>query len=276
MTSLGEPQQSTVPFAMRTDPGTQRPANEDSCGSYVEAPTRLLVAVADGVSGEEGGEIASQTAIEVTLRTFQESPAAWGVGKRLYRAVQQANIEIHDRALVVTELRGMSTTLTAIALDGGIVHAAHVGDSRLYLIRAAQITQKTRDHTVPAARRRMGLMSAKRAEEHPDKSTLTRCLGRELIAAVDRITFPVSRGDALLLCSDGLYNVLRDEELRDTTAGREPTDSCRALIEMANSRGTPDNLTVAIVTPTAEAAESRPGWRDSLARLLGRRGAGQS
>ena len=264
--------QSEIPFAMQTDPGTERGENEDSCGSYVESPTRVLLAVADGVGGEEGGEIASRAAIEVTLRAFRESPVEWGVAKRLYRAVQQANIEIHDRALVVTELRGMSTTLTAVVLDDGMLHAAHVGDTRLYLIRDQGITQKTMDHTVLARRQRIGLVSAKRAQEHPERSTLTRCLGRELIAAVDRITFPVARGDVLLVCSDGLYNVLTDDEIRDGALNADPVQACRALIETANTRGAPDNLTVAVVLATAEARENRTGWRDTLARLLGRSG----
>ena len=110
--------------------GTERGDNEDACGWYVESQTHVLVAVADGVSGEAGGEIASRTAIDVTLRAYKESSASWGALKRLYRAAQQANIEIHDRALVVTELRRMATTLTAAVVEGGMVHAAQCGDSR--------------------------------------------------------------------------------------------------------------------------------------------------
>src|SRR5580693_10214917 len=169
-----------VRFATLSDCGTERGNNEDACGTYVANPTHVVLAVADGVSGEEGGEIASRAAVDVTLRAYKESPASWGPLRRLYRAAQQANIEIHDRALVVTELRRMSTTLTAIAVDGGMLHAAHVGDTRLYLIRGGTISQKTKDHTVAANRQRLGLMSAKRARNHPERSTLTRSVGREL------------------------------------------------------------------------------------------------
>jgi serine/threonine protein phosphatase PrpC len=258
-------------FATLSDPGTERGNNEDACGTLVESPTHVLVAVADGVSGEEGGEIASRAAVDVTLRAYKESPASWGPLRRLYRAAQQANIEIHDRALVVTELRRMSTTLTAIAVDGGMVHAVHVGDSRLYLIRGDTIVQKTKDHTVAAERRRVGLISAERAKAHPDRSVLTRSLGRELIAAVDRLSFPVGGGDTLVLCSDGLYNVLEDNEVRDALAADDPEAACKALVDGANARGTPDNLTVGIVKVAGPAAEPQAsGLRGLVNKWLGR------
>jgi protein phosphatase len=259
-----------VRYALSSDTGTEREHNEDACGSYEETPTHVLVTVADGVSGEEGGEIASQTAIEVTLRTYKESPVSWGPAKRLYRAVQQANIEIHDRALVVTELRRMSTTLTAIVIDNGILHAAHVGDTRLYLIRGGTITQKSKDHTVAAGRQRMGLSRSKGAKHYVERSTLTRSVGRELIVAVDRITFALAGGDVLLVCSDGLYNVLEDDELRDAAAGDDPQANCAAMIRVANERGTADNLTAAVVRVTGSAPRpvGHEGWRGLLARLV--------
>jgi PPM family protein phosphatase len=260
-----------VHFATLSDSGTERGNNEDACGAYTEDPTHVVVAVADGVSGEEGGEIASRTAIDVTLRAYAESAAKWGAPKRLYRAAQQANIEIYDRAIVVTELRRMSTTLTAIVVEGGMVHAAHVGDSRLYLIRDDGIAQRTKDHTVTGEKRRMGLLSAERAKHHADRSVLTRSLGRELIAAVDRITFPITGGDTLLICSDGLYNVLEDDEIRGIASNKDPPLACRHLVDAANARGTPDNLTVAVVQITGDPPDNQaPGLRERIAKLLGR------
>lgn len=257
-------------LATATDAGTERHNNEDFCATFVESDLRALVAVADGVSGEEGGEIASRTAVEVTVRAYRESSAAWDVAKRLHRAVQQANIDIHDRALVVTELRRMASTLTALVVDGPMVHVAHVGDSRLYLIRGGTIVQKTKDHTVAAERRRLGVISAERAKEHPGRSVLTRSLGRELIAAVDRIAFPVASGDSLVLCSDGLYNVLDDEEIREIAAGKPPQAACKNLLEAANERGTPDNLTAAVVRVTGTVGEPPLGGvRTLVSKLLG-------
>lgn len=256
--------------AALSDKGTERPHNEDACGVHVESTVHALIVVADGVSGMEGGEIASRTAVEVTLTAYRESPSTWGTAKRLYRAVQRANIEIHDRALVVTELRGMSTTLTAVVVDGGIAHAVHVGDSRLYLLRGGRMLQKTKDHTVAAEKRRLGLVSAERYLDHPDRSTLTRSLGRELIAAIDRLSFPLGHGDTLLLCSDGLYNVLSHDRLCEATTGDDPHAVCRRLIDAANALGTPDNLTAAVVRVTSPPPASAPsGWRALVTKVLG-------
>lgn len=238
---------SLFDIAALTDVGTEREHNEDCCGTFLEGPRTAVAAVADGVSGTVAGEEASQKAIEVTLRAFQEQGRDVPIGKRLVQAVQQANIEIYDRALIVPELRGMSTTLTAIAVDGSDLMAAHVGDSRLYLLRDGRITQLTKDHTVTAERVRLGVMSEKKARLHPDRSTLTRSLGRELIVAVDRIQTRVVTGDALILCSDGLYNVLEAEEMTALVAGRDAVAGARALVAAANARGTNDNLTVALV-----------------------------
>ncbi len=255
---------------MLSDQGTERENNEDACGSYVESPSSVLVVVADGVSGHEGGEVASQTAVDVTIRAYRESPPAWGPAKRVHRAVQQANIEIHDRALVVTELRRMATTVTAVVACDGVVHAAHVGDSRLYLVRDGIIVQKSQDHTVVAERVRLGTLRAKRAKDHADRSILTRSVGPELIAAIDRISFPLVKNDVLLVCTDGLYNVLADEELRDGVMAGEPPAACRALIDEANSRSTADNLTLAVLQVLTETPEPPPPrWRSVLGRLLG-------
>src|SRR2546429_2320828 len=134
--------------------GTGRDHNEDYCGVLVESDTRGLAGVADGVSGSEGGETATRMAIEVTLRAWRELPADLPQVKRLMRAVQQANIEVHELSLFVPELRGMASTLTFVALDRGEMIAAHVGDSRLYLVREGTAVQLTKDHTVAAERQR--------------------------------------------------------------------------------------------------------------------------
>jgi protein phosphatase len=143
-----------------------------------------------------------------------------------------------------------------------------VGDSRLYLVRDRQIVQKTKDHTVAGERARLGL--GQRSKGHPDRSTLTHSLGRELIAAIDRITFPLIKDDVLLVCSDGLYNVLEDREIVELVAGRDPGEACHELIRAANARGTPDNLTAAMVRVTTETPAAPAGWRSVFGRLLGR------
>jgi PPM family protein phosphatase len=235
-----------------SDTGNERPNNEDAHGHFVENDKSLVFAVADGVGGWEGGEMASAMAIEVTLDAYRTSPTEWGARKRLLRAAQRANIEIHDRAIVVPELARMATTLTAVSIDNGILNAAHVGDCRLYLARDGHVVQLSKDHT--AAGR-----------------TLTRCLGPELIVAVDRITTPLVEGDVVLVCSDGLYTTLEDDELERCTRGADAATACRALVETANERGTVDNLTAAIVRITGPTpAKNLPtGWRKRFQSLFG-------
>lgn len=256
--------------AVLSDIGNERSNNEDFVGYSFEPPASLVMAVADGVGGAEGGELASKIAVESTLSTFREQSPSVPTEKRLYRAAQQGNIEIYDKAIVVTELRNMATTLTAIALEGGLLHAAHVGDSRLYLIHEQRLTQITKDHTVIAARVRKKAMSTEKARSHPDHGVLTRSLGRELIAAVDRITLPVYEGDTLILCTDGLYNTLSEKDLVDIGKGSHSQAICRQLIDQANSRGTGDNLTVAVcrIVGPLPAQDEATHWVDRLRSWL--------
>jgi PPM family protein phosphatase len=259
-------------LALLTDVGTNRPNNEDCCGHFIESPDSVVFAVADGVGGYEGGEIASRMAIDITLEAYRESPIAWGASKRLHRAIQRANIEIHDKALIVPELRRMATTLTAVAVDKGMLSAVHVGDCRLHLIRNSQLTQISKDHTMVADRVRMGVMSAERAKNHPERGMLLRSLGHELIASVDRISMPLIERDRLILCSDGLYHVLETHELEALTRDCDAETGCRKLIDTANERGTADNLTCAVFKMTAPTghAPAAGGWRDRLRGLFGR------
>jgi serine/threonine protein phosphatase PrpC len=265
-----QPAECTFELALLSDVGTDRPDNEDFCGHFIESPVSAIFAVADGVGGYEGGEIASRMAIETTLAAYRDSPPAWGAAKRLQRAVQQANIEIHSRALSVPELRRMATTLTAAVIDRGALTIGHVGDCRLYLLRHGKVNQMTKDHTWVGERVRMGLMTSAQARAHPERSALNRSVGRELIVAVDRISMALKQGDRLILCSDGLYNVLDEAELERITQEGSAEEVCRELIEKANSRGTADNLTVAflkMIGPTPNVApEASSGI---VARLMG-------
>jgi PPM family protein phosphatase len=260
--------------ALLTDVGTNRDSNEDSCGHWVESEDTVLFAVADGIGGYEGGEVASEMAIDVTLEAYRESPPAWGPAKRLQRAVQRANIEIHNRALTVPELRRMGTTLTAAVVSNGTLFAAHVGDCRLYLIRHGRVRQITKDHTAVQERVRMGLMTASQARNHPERSALTRSVGHELIVSVDRISLGLEKDDRLILCSDGLHGVLEDRELEHTVRGLSAEAACRRLIEIANQRGTADNLTVAVFTMQAETGNKSSARRGLWERVLGWLGRG--
>ena len=265
---------SDFDLALLTDTGTNRPDNEDACGHFIDGQRAALFAVADGIGGYEGGEVASRMAVDITLESYRESPPAWGAGKRLQRAAQRANIEIHNRAIAVPELRRMGTTLTAAVVEAGMLYAAHVGDCRLYLARRGRLTQITKDHTVVGERVRMGLMSAARARSHPERSVLNRSLGHELIVSVDRISMPLVRDDRLLLCSDGLYGVLEEREMELLLRSEPAAAACSALIEAANARGTADNLSAAVFVMRAETGHlegAGGGWRARWTRWFGRR-----
>jgi PPM family protein phosphatase len=258
-------------FAL-SDVGTEREHNEDACAVRVEPGGAAVVVVADGVSSGPSGELASQLAVEVVLRDFGEEPGR-PAAQRLYRAVQQANIEIYDKAVTVPELRGMCTTLTALAVEAGELTAVHVGDSRLYLVRDGLAIQLSKDHTVAAEKVRMGVLSPEKARTHPDKSTLTRSVGRELIVNRDRLSRALQAGDVLLLCTDGLHNVLPDEVLAEVAAGAPDSQAaCRSLVERANALTTPDNLTVAVVRVLGAPPRPppRPGLGARLRKLLAR------
>ena len=268
------PASTGIDLAALSDVGTERDHNEDACGTLLSNRSAVL-AVADGVSSSQGGEVASQMAIEVLLRAFGEEPDDRPAGQRLYRAVQQANIEVYDRSIAVPELHGMATTLLALAVERGGLTAVHVGDSRLYLWREGRTLQLTKDHTLAAERMRMGVLSAEKARVHPDKSVLTRSVGRELIVNRDRISQPLAAGDVLVACSDGLYNVLEDQEIGALAAeARNAAAACRALVEAANRRGTGDNLTAGVLRVTgdlsAAAAPPPAGLVGRLRRLVGR------
>lgn len=261
-------------LALHTEAGTKREGNEDSCGQLVENGSTVVFVVADGVGGYEGGEIASAMAVETTLEAFRASSPDLGAPKRLHRALQQANIEIHNRALTVPELRRMATTATAVAvsLNEGMLYGVHCGDCRLYLVRDRKIEQLTRDHTVIGERVRMGLISAERARNHPDRSALSRAIGQDLIPSIDRLTTPLQQHDRLILCSDGLWSVLPDVEIEGLTRECDAATACRRLIDTANARGTPDNLTAAVFTLLIESPNVavRRGWRERIAGMFGR------
>jgi PPM family protein phosphatase len=243
-------EQALFEVAALSHAGRVRETNEDSCATFVNDLGVGLV-VADGVSSFHGADEASRIAVEVTLQVLLEQEDSVRLDKRLHRAVQQANIAIYNRAMVVPELRSMATTLTAVVLAQGKLYGAHVGDCRLYVLREGQLLQLTRDHTVTAERTRLGVMSKERARNHPDRSTLTRSVGRELIARVDQLAAPIYAQDVLVLCSDGLYNVVEDAEIARLSAAVSAETACRSLIDAANERGSPDNVTAAVARVTA-------------------------
>jgi len=248
-----------IDFFQTSDVGCVREINEDAVGHWPH-DDGMVFAIADGLGGAEAGEVASALALELLSQELARSPRSWSVAKRLRRAFHAANLEIYSKAIAVPELRGMGTTLTATALFGATVVTAHVGDTRLYLLRAGKLTQLTKDHTWVAEQVQYGLISMEQARTHPRRNVLTRCLGRELIVGVDLLTLDARPGDLLLHCSDGVHGLIEDREMIPLLP-EGPEAACRELIELARSRGAPDNVSVQVAAVRdCPPAAARPRW----------------
>lgn len=233
----------------RTDVGRGRPENEDSL--LVDA-AHGLYAVADGMGGHRAGEVASATAIE----TLQ---AAYLGGRPIDRAIEEANSAVFARAAGDAELRGMGTTLTAIAVDGGTAVLGHVGDSRAYLLRDGAVTQVTDDHSLVEQLVREGRLSPEEAHNHPQRAIITRALGVDAAVQVDTYRVDLRPGDRFLICSDGLTNMLSDDTIGATLRRHaHPQQAADTLVDMANQAGGDDNITVVILDALADGGPASP------------------
>jgi PPM family protein phosphatase len=240
--------------AHKTDTGRQRHANEDSY--FARAP---LFAVADGMGGAQAGEVASRIAAGAFERgTWSEGAPAEG---QLEQIAQSANRKIHKLAQEDSSRAGMGTTLTAAMVRDDEVAFSHVGDSRAYVLRAGQLKRLTKDHSLVEELRRQGRLTEEQAEEHPQRSIITRALGPEPSVNVDTMTFPARDGDVFLLCSDGLTTMVSDEQIRDILVNaRSLRGAVHKLIDAANRGGGRDNITaVAFRVADADAREEEEG-----------------
>lgn len=249
-----------VDIGTLSDVGCVRDVNEDSI--RVIRPTEpnelakrgILVVVADGMGGHNAGEIASRLAVEVVVQRYSDDSKE--PGKALAKSVEHANRVILDAASKDARYTGMGTTCTALLLRGGLAYCAHVGDSRLYLVRGNDIFLMTEDHSAVMDLVKQGTITADEARHHPDKNVIIRALGGRPDVEVAAWEKPLSvrPGDTFLLCSDGLYDLIEDNELFDAMRGALPQLACERLVELAKQRGGPDNITVGIITMTDTAA----------------------
>jgi serine/threonine protein phosphatase PrpC len=223
--------------AYRTDTGRQRSANEDAY--FARAP---VFAVADGMGGAQAGEVASRLAAEAfeAGNSDGESPETY-----LRRVVEQANSRIHAIAERDSSRSGMGTTLTAALVEGEEVSLAHVGDSRAYIYREGKLRRLTSDHSLVEELRRQGRLTEQQAEEHPQRSIITRALGPEPEVEIDTMTYPARPGDVFLLCSDGLTTMIPEERIEQVLDAAPDLDAAVSrLVREANEAGGRDNITV--------------------------------
>ena len=227
-----------------TDIGRIREKNEDSYLS--DEP---LFAVADGMGGHKGGEVASQLALETLEAGFRDR-------KELAQGLRDANAVVFERSQSDSSVQGMGTTVTAVVVEGTSALFAHVGDSRAYLLRAGDLRQITDDHTLVARMVRSSEISEAEADVHPHRSVLTRALGTEPDVVVDEVDVALTDGDRLLLCSDGLTGMVTEEQIvAILSAAPDPQDAADRLVRAANRAGGVDNITVVVVDIEAEACE---------------------
>jgi len=239
-------------FASLSDVGCQRKNNEDSFGywepqddSEFERLGRLAV-VADGMGGAEGGQYASRIAVDTVIEIYGAGDSEENPQERLIHGFADANIRVQQDTFQNPLLRGMGTTLTAFALVGTHLYYAHVGDSRLYLLHQSNLRQLTHDHSLVARLVEQGVVRPEDAENHPQKHVLIAAVGVSDAVVPDTPAEPIviAPGDAILLCTDGLWGQMSDGEIASALSSHPPSAACRSLILLAKDRGGPDNITV--------------------------------
>jgi protein phosphatase len=262
-TVTGTPMPLRFTIAARTDQGRVRRNNQDSIYTgtiKLRGGAARLCLVADGMGGAKAGEQASRIASEVTQAQIQrnldsQSPpddSAWQ--NLLRKAAREANERVYAESRADEERKGMGTTLTIALIVGDRLHVASVGDSRAYLLNAGGVTadgattaQLTSDHSLVARLVDIGQITPEQARTHPQRNLLYRSIGTDPAVEVDTLSEQLEPGDVVLLCSDGLYNHVRDEEIAQIALESDPDRACERLVALANERGGRDNISVVIV-----------------------------
>jgi PPM family protein phosphatase len=229
---------SVTAYAGASDTGRKRRRNEDS---YVIAPP--LFAVADGMGGAQAGEIASRLAAAALEDT---DPGSISGPEKVTSLIQEANRRVHERAIADPSTSGMGTTMTVALVEGTNVTFGHVGDSRAYRYRDGSIEQITEDHSLVNELLKSGKLSPEEADTHPQRSVITRAVGTDPDVDVDSFTIEADPGDVFLICSDGLTDMVRDDDILDVLEKfHDDLDrATKSLVSAANRGGGEDNITV--------------------------------
>ncbi len=228
-----------------TDTGKTRTSNEDA---ILCLPNLGVALLADGMGGHSAGEVASRTAIDTISAILKQTTRGVSPHERLETALQAAHAVIREKARQSIRCRGMGTTFVGIIIENGYLHHAHVGDSRLYLLRDGQLMAVTHDHSLLQEFIDQGFYTREEALEKVSRNILTRALGLEPHITIDYDYLKINKGDRFLLCSDGLYDMLSDYEL-GALLGRQHEVEGIALdmLELANARRSKDNVSVIVI-----------------------------
>lgn len=235
-----------------TDPGCVRAQNQDTYQIEVLDKNNLLCVVCDGMGGAKSGNVASTLAADVFV---QEVKRTWTPGmdpekldQMLQGAVKLANFTVNDQAHQFEEFSGMGTTLVAVLIQGKYATVINVGDSRAYCLDKDGIRQLTTDHSLVQMMIRHGELTPEQAKSYPGKNLITRAIGTETVVECDIFHRRMTKGECLLLCTDGLSNMLDDQELLfEVVHGINKKSSCERLLAIAKNRGAPDNVTCVLI-----------------------------
>lgn len=234
-----------------TDIGRKRKLNQDYVYTSEQPVGNLpnVFIVADGMGGHNAGDYASKVTVETIVAdiadSFEKNPV-----RIMANAIETANRIIHEKSCESSEFEGMGTTVVAATCIGNCLQVANVGDSRLYLVTDREIRQITRDHSLVEEMIRMGGIARVDARNHPDKNIITRAVGVSGTVEPDFFTVELKEGDTVLMCTDGLTNMLEDEEIRMIMSGaRDIVEKAERLVEAANNHGGRDNITVILMEP---------------------------
>ncbi|MBI4400877.1 MAG: Stp1/IreP family PP2C-type Ser/Thr phosphatase [Nitrospirae bacterium] len=263
-------------FGAKTDVGLKRLHNEDSLSAD---PELGLYIVCDGMGGRNAGEVASSMAVEIIRKHLQEArqdvnrpiigdhdPQFSPQTNRLASAIRLANQVINGAGRGKSDQSGMGTTVVSVLVTGQVLSVAHVGDSRLYLIRGDTIEPLTADHSLVAEQVRRGILTEEEAERSPQRNIVTRALGVEETVEVELDELQLMRGDTLLLCSDGLTRGVKSAEILQTVRNEaDPQAAADRLVQMANAAGGEDNTTVVLVT--VKESDTKRFWQRMRSRL---------
>lgn len=226
----------------KSDIGKIREINEDS---FVCLPP--LFVVADGMGGHVAGEIASKMAADTLRQCFAASAVIEDPKHLLEQAIHEANAQIFQFAQQNSEYAGMGTTITAAYIQDSKIYWSHVGDSRLYILRDGRLTQVTEDHSLVGELVRSGSITAEQALTHPHRNILTRALGTSEQIKVDSGITEWKAADRILICSDGLTNMLNDQDIRGTIMTGDGETGLARLVDLANAAGGLDNITAIMI-----------------------------
>lgn len=237
----------------KTDIGRKRKLNQDAVYTSEQPVGNLknLFLVADGMGGHNAGDYASKMTLETMVEHIAGSRET-NPAKILEDAIAAANTLVRNVAGQNPELEGMGTTVVAASCEGETLHVANVGDSRLYIIREGKIHQVTRDHSWVEEMVRRGGLGREEARNHPDKNIITRAVGAEDTVKIDFFTVGLEEGDMILMCTDGLTNMLEDEEILNILKiSRDIVEMAEELVRAANEKGGRDNISVILIEPLA-------------------------